>query len=214
MDLFPEALAILLAALGLSSVAGLRAYFPLLAVAVGSNITVANGEPIIPLTPAFKHLGSGWFVALLIILVLAEFTVDKIPILDHISDALHTVIRPLSGAIIMAGTSNPISDHNIWAAAAVGAVLALVVHSTKAAGRTASTATTAGIANPFVSTAEDILTGVTSVVALLFAWLAVAAPIIGLALIIILAALLAYIVWRLVAALRKTRRLRTDAPIS
>ncbi|HEY7779091.1 MAG TPA: DUF4126 domain-containing protein [Ktedonobacterales bacterium] len=214
MDLFPEALAILLAALGLSSVAGLRAYFPLLAVAVGSNITGANGEPIIPLTPAFKHLGSGWFVALLIILVLAEFTVDKIPILDHISDALHTVIRPLSGAIIMAGTSNPISDHNIWAAAAVGAVLALVVHSTKAAGRTASTATTAGIANPFVSTAEDILTGVTSVVALLFAWLAVAAPIIGLALIIILAALLAYIVWRLVAALRKTRRLRTDAPIS
>lgn len=212
MDLFPEALAILLAALGLSSAAGLRAYFPLLAVAVGSNITGANGQPIIPLTPAFKHLGSIWFVVLLVILVLAEFTVDKIPIIDHISDALHTIIRPLSGAIIMAGTSNPISDHNIWAAAVVGAVLALVVHSTKAAGRTASTATTGGIANPFVSTIEDILTGVTSVVALLIAWLAAAAPIVGIALLVILVALLGYIVYRLVSAFRKARGLRTDAP--
>jgi hypothetical protein len=212
MDLFPEALAILLAALGLSSAAGLRAYFPLLAVAVGSNIKGADNQPIIPLTPAFKHLGTWWFIALLVVLVLAEFTVDKIPILDHISDALHTIIRPLSGAIIMAGTSNPISDHNIWAAAVVGAVLALVVHTTKAASRTASTATTAGIANPLVSTVEDVLTGVTSVVALLIAWLAAIAPIVAIALVAILVALLAYIVWRIVTALRKTRRLRTDAP--
>jgi hypothetical protein len=195
------ALSVLLAALGLSSASGLRAYFPLLAVAVGSDITTTSGQQVIKLSPQFKALGTPWIIALLVILVLGEFTVDKLPVIDHISDALHTVIRPISGAIVMAGTDNPLSHQNIWAAAIVGAVLALTVHTAKAASRPAVTATTAGIGNPIVSFIEDALV-------IILAVLAFVAPWVGILLLIVLAV----IAWRLVASgirMWRSRRQRT-----
>ncbi len=129
------------------------------------------------------------------VLVVLEFIVDKVPVLDHLSDVVHTVIRPLSGAIIMAATQNTISDINPWLAAAVGAILALLFHGAKATTRPAVSVTTAGAGNPVVSTIEDILVIVASV-------LLIAVPIIG----IILVAVLALILLRL--ALAVVRRVR------
>lgn len=187
MDLSSEALGVLLTALGLSSASGLRAYFPLLAVAIGSNVSTGNGQHLITLSRPFQALGTWWFIALLTVLVIGEFTVDKIPGLDHLSDAFHTIVRPLSGAIIMAGTANPLSERNIWAAAAVGAVLALTVHTAKAASRPAVTATTGGIGNPVVSVIEDIIVVVVSV-------LAVLAPFVAAALILVLVVAVGWLV--------------------
>lgn len=187
MDLSSEALGILLTALGLSSASGLRAYFPLLAVAIGSNVSTGNGQHLIALSKPFQALGSWWFVALLTVLVLGEFVVDKVPGLDHLSDAFHTIVRPLSGAIIMAGTANPLSEKNIWAAAVVGAVLALTVHTAKAASRPAVTATTVGLGNPVVSLIEDGIVAVVTV-------LAVLAPFVAAALILVLAVVVGWLV--------------------
>jgi hypothetical protein len=58
MDLNSEALAVLLTALGLSTASGLRAYFPLLAVAVGSNVPTGNGQHLITLSKPFQALGT------------------------------------------------------------------------------------------------------------------------------------------------------------
>jgi hypothetical protein len=198
MDLSLEAISILLAALGLSSASGLRAYFPLLAVAIGSNITNGSDQPLIPLSKPFQALGSWWFIALLIVLVIGEFTVDKIPGLDHLSDAFHTLVRPLSGAIIMAGTANPLSETNMWAAAVVGAVLALTVHTAKSASRPAVTASTAGIGNPVVSIIEDVMAAVVSV-------LAVLAPFVAAALIVVLAVAVGWLISLGVKKLRARR---------
>ena len=195
MDLSIEALSVLLSALGLSSASGLRAYFPLLAVAVGSNIPTSGGQHLITLSKPFQALGTWWFVALLVVLVLGEFGVDKIPGLDHLSDIFHTIVRPLSGAIIMAGTENPLSARNIWVAAAVGAVLALTVHSAKAATRPAVTATTAGIGNPVASLMEDFVVALVSV-------LAVLAPFIAAGLIVVLVVVVG---WLVVVGTRKLR---------
>jgi Domain of unknown function (DUF4126) len=192
-----EAISVLLAALGLSSVSGLRAYFPLLAVAAAANIPNGQGSHIIQLSPQFKVLGNGWFVALLVVLVLGEFVVDKVPGLDHASDAVHTIIRPISGAIIMAGVDNPLSHQNVWAAAIVGAVLALTVHTAKAATRPVVTAGTAGIGNPIVSFAEDALVVVVSVLAFVAPYLAV-----------LLLILLAIGAWQLLSAVIKVWRRR------
>ncbi|HEY7985209.1 MAG TPA: DUF4126 domain-containing protein [Ktedonobacterales bacterium] len=168
-----QAIGLLFTALGLSSVSGLRAYLPLLALAIGSDVKGGDGKPVVTLSPSFHVLGSWWIIALLVLLVLGEFFVDKVPVIDHISDAVHTVIRPLSGAIIMAAVSNPISDRSPWAAALLGAVLALTVHSAKAATRPAVTATTAGIGNPIVSTGEDVAAVVFTLLSLLAPFLAV-----------------------------------------
>jgi hypothetical protein len=181
-----QAIGLLFTALGLSSVSGLRAYLPLLALAIGSDVNGSDGQPLVKLSPQFQLLGHWWIIALLALLVIGEFFVDKVPVIDHISDAVHTVIRPLSGAIIMAGVSNPISDRSPWAAAILGAVLALTVHSAKAATRPAVTATTAGIGNPIISTLEDVGAVILAVLALLAPYLALVVGLILLVLVFFL----------------------------
>jgi hypothetical protein len=178
-----QAILALLTALGLSSTAGFRAYLPLLALAVGSSID----SSAIQLQPNFATLKSPPLIIILGVLTILEFIVDKVPVIDHFSDAVHTVVRPLSGAIIMAGTQNSVSDISPWLAAGVGAVLALAFHTVKATSRPVVSATTAGVGNPIVSTIEDILTVAASV-------LLIVAPIIGIILLAILVLLMARLV--------------------
>jgi len=161
------AIAVLLTALGLSTASGLRAYFPLLGVALGSDIATPDGTHLITLSKPFQSLGEPWLIALLALLALGEFAVDKIPGLDHASDVIHTLIRPVAGAVVMAGISNPLSEHDPWAAAAVGAVLALAMHGMKAATRPLVTATTVGMGNPVMSLGEDIATLIMTLLSLL-----------------------------------------------
>jgi hypothetical protein len=190
-----QAIGVLLTALGLSSVAGLRAYLPLLATAVGSDLPGSENGHLIALSKPFQALGTPWIIGLLAVLVVGEFFVDKIPIIDHLSDLFHTVVRPASGAIIMAGISNPVSDHSPWVAAAIGALGAFTVHGVKSTARPVVTATTVGHGNPVVSLLEDVLSVVAAVLALLV-------PIFAVALMLVLT----LFVGRL--ALRGLRRLR------
>lgn len=146
-------LQLIFTALGLSTTAGLRAYLPLLAVALGSNDPSLTH---IELSPGFQWMGTNWFIVLIGALALVEFGVDKVPGLDHINDLVHTIIRPASGAIIMAGIENPISHWNPWVAGVIGGVLALMMHVAKSATRPVVTATTVGVGNPLLSIGEDI----------------------------------------------------------
>jgi hypothetical protein len=190
-----SAFAVLFTALGLSGISGLRAYFPLLAVAVGANVPGSQDGHLIQLAPWLQHLDTPWTIALLVVLALGEFAVDKVPVIDHASDAVHTVIRPISGAVVMAGVDNPLSHASPVAAAIVGGALALTVHSAKATVRPVSTATTAGIGNPIISLIEDIFTAIV-------AFLALAAPIIA----VILFVVVAFFTFRLIR--KGWRRLR------
>lgn len=187
------ALTTLLAALGLSSTAGIRAYLPLLAIGLASD------SHLIQLQQSFSDLGSPGIVILLIILVVGEFIIDKVPVVDHISDVVHTVIRPVSGAVVMAGTANPISSHYPWVAAAIGALLALVFHGAKATARPAVSATTAGVGNPIVSLIEDVL-------AVVVALLLLFAPVIGFVLLVVLVIAAFRIVGRIVRRFTRGRR--------
>jgi hypothetical protein len=186
------AIGTLLAALGLSATAGLRAYIPLLAVGLASS---AN---IIPLQGSFQDLSSPPVIIILAVLTVIEFILDKIPLVDHVSDAVHTIIRPVSGAIIMAGTANSLSTLSPWVAAILGALLALVFHGAKATTRPAVSATTAGIGNPVVSLVEDVV--VIAVVLLL-----IFAPIIGVILLVLLAVVFVRLVGRILRGFRRRR---------
>ncbi len=185
-----QAILTFLTSLALSSTAGLRAYLPLLALAIGSNID----SSALPLQPNFATLKSPPLIIVLTILTVLEFVIDKVPVIDHFSDAVHTVIRPLSGAIIMAGTQNSLSDMSPWLAAGVGALAALVFHTAKASVRPVVSATTAGIGNPIVSTIEDV-------VAAAIAILSILAPVIAAIVVIVLAVLLVRLLIRLAGRL-------------
>ena len=173
--LSPVALTTLLTALGLSSTAGLRAYLPLLILGIASDIRGPDGNALLPVQDQFHVLGHPLVLGVLAVLVVLEFLADKVPGVDHVSDVIHTVIRPVAGALIMVGSANTLSDTGTTGkvvAAAVGAVVALATHSMKASTRAAVTTTTAGVGNPIASFLEDLL--VVVVILLL-----VLAPIIG-----------------------------------
>lgn len=181
--LSPVALTTLLTALGLSSTAGLRAYLPLLMLGIASDIRGPDGQALLPVQDQFHVLGHPIVLGVLAVLVILEFLADKVPGVDHISDIIHTVIRPAAGALIMAGSANTLSDENKILAAIVGALVALATHSVKASTRAAVTTTTAGVGNPVASFIEDIL--VIGVIVLL-----VLAPIVGFIALVLLLILL------------------------
>ena len=199
-----EAILALVAALGLSSTAGLRAVATLFAIGIVSDVKI-SGQPLVALHGNFTVLGSTPVLILLGVLTVVEIIIDKFPGLDTLNDVIHTVIRPVVGAVIVAGTTNTLSDTNVWVAAGAGAVLALGVHLTKSTARVASTATTAGVANPIVSLLEDILTFGSIVLVVVAKSLAIlVAPWLGLALLvvaIIIALIIVLLAWRISVAI-------------
>jgi hypothetical protein len=166
-------------AFGLSTAAGLNAYIPLLVVALLARLT-----PLITLSEPYDALSNWWVIGTLTVLLIVEILVDKIPAVDTINDIIHTFIRPAAGAILFAATTNTIGVHPVLAAI-LGVILAGGVHAVKAGGRPVVAATTAGLGDPIVSTIEDIISLVTSV-------LAIIAPYVVLALILISVSLFAW----------------------
>ncbi|MFE9931692.1 DUF4126 domain-containing protein [Streptomyces sp. NPDC005533] len=90
------------------------------------------------------------------VLFLCEAVADKFPYVDSIWDAVHTVVRPLSGAVIgalLAGQSGSLSD---IAAGAIGGSTALASHFVKAGTRMAINTSPEPFTNVAVSIAEDL----------------------------------------------------------
>ncbi|MER7734290.1 DUF4126 domain-containing protein [Streptomyces erythrochromogenes] len=90
------------------------------------------------------------------VLFLCEAVADKIPYVDSIWDGVHTVIRPLAGAVIgalLAGQSGSLSDIT---AGAVGGSTALASHFVKAGTRMAINTSPEPFTNVAMSIAEDL----------------------------------------------------------
>jgi hypothetical protein len=149
-------------AFGLSTSAGLNAYLPLLVVALLARFT-----NLIKLQDPWTALTNWGVIGLLVVLLVVETVADKVPAVDTINDTIQTLVRPVAGAILFAASSNVISDIHPALAMACGLLVAGGVHAAKATARPLITATTAGVANPVVSTAEDTVALITSLVAIL-----------------------------------------------
>ncbi len=146
----------LLTAFGLASASGLNAYIPLLIVALMARFTTW-----LKLNPPFDVLTNEWVIGALMVLLLIEVVVDKIPAADTVNDIIQTFVRPTAGAILFASSANAITELHPVIAAILGLVLAFGVHATKSAARPVVTASTAGLGNAFVSVGEDVVaTGV------------------------------------------------------
>ncbi len=157
-----DALLNVLTAFGLSTSAGLNAYLPLLIVALLARFT-----DLVELNPPWDALTSWWVIGLLIILLLIEMLVDKIPAVDTANDTIQTFIRPAAGAVLFAANSGIIGEMHPVLALACGLLVAGGVHAAKATVRPVITATTAGTMNPVVSFAEDVLAFIVAILSIL-----------------------------------------------
>ena len=181
----PQLLTGIFTAFGLSASAGLNAYIPLLVVGL-----IARYTNLITLNKPWDTLSNPWIVLLLCILVIIEMLADKIPAVNHINDLIQTVIRPAAGAIAFAASTNTITDIHPALALACGLFIAGTVHVAKAGVvRPMVTATTGGVGNTPVSIAEDVISTVLSI-------LAVILPVLIGTLLVVLAAFIIYWLYR------------------
>ncbi len=140
----------ILTGLGLSASAGLNAWAILL---------LFNGlyllQPLeFPGTTA-PLLSSHFALTAALVLFLAEFVADKIPIVDHLWNLLQTVLRPVVGAMLTLAAVPETSTVPRIGLAFAGAAATLATHLVKSTTRLTSTAATRGLAQLAVSLAED-----------------------------------------------------------
>lgn len=105
------------------------------------------------------------------VLFLAEFVVDKIPLVDRIWEIAQTLLRPVVGALLaLASTAEMSVPARIGVALAAGAVT-LASHATKSATRLTSTAATRGFAQFAMSLAEDVIAVTIAILLFFQPWL-------------------------------------------
>lgn len=153
MDATHWLLAVLLG-LSLAASAGLNAFLPLLMLSVAGHFHLAG----INLGGNFYWLGSDLAIVILAVATVLEIIGDKIPAVDHVLHSVGLVVRPAAGWLAAASVLGG-ADPTVAAVVGliIGAPTALGFHAAKASTRAVSSATTLGIANPFLSALEDFL---------------------------------------------------------
>ena len=144
---------VLATALGLGASAGVNSWATLFVFGVVARLQPAwfpgDLAAFFASTPVLIGLGT---------LYLIEFVADKVPTVDHVWDAIHTVVRPLAGGVVaFAAASDAVPQEWAIVAAVLAGGTALGSHLGKSGTRIASTATTGGLGNPVLSVIEDIL---------------------------------------------------------
>jgi hypothetical protein len=135
--------------LGFSFTAGINLY------ATVAILGLAARYGWVDLPPQYRVFDNNWIIGGAIVLYLVEFVADKIPWVDSIWDAIHTVIRPAGGALI-AVTSIGHAQPWVQAVAAIaGATLATSTHVAKAGTRAAANTSPEPFSNWALSFAED-----------------------------------------------------------
>ncbi|EKA62712.1 hypothetical protein B277_00800 [Janibacter hoylei PVAS-1] len=192
-----------LTGMGLSAAAGLNAYIPFLVVALLARFT-----DVVVLPTGFEWMESWWAIGIGAVLLLTEVTLDKVPAVDSVNDAVQTFIRPSMGGLMGAATAGASTldestwmQDNAWVGVLLGVVISGLVHAGKTAARPVVNVGTAGFGAPVVSTAED---GASIGIALV----AVFVPVL---VVLVLIALTAMLVW-VFTAWRRLRRRRQARP--
>jgi len=147
-----EQLNLLGVALGLATLAGINLYLTVFVTGLALN------QNWITLSPQYQSLEVLAHPAIIIIagiLYFLEFFADKVPWIDSAWDAVHTVIRPIGGAMLglqVLGQSTPAFDVIV---ALLAGGTTLVAHTAKASSRLAVNTSPEPFSNIGVSLFED-----------------------------------------------------------
>ena len=142
-------------------------------------------------------LANNWVIGIAGVGALAEFFADKIAWVDSAWDAIHSVVRPIGGALLSLAIVD--AGDPAWQVGSflLGGGAALLAHAGKAGARTMVNASPEPFSNVAVSTGEDVATG-----GLLL--LAIANPLLAVVIAVVLVMLS---LWLVLAARRALKRL-------
>jgi hypothetical protein len=147
-----ERLDLLAVALGLAALAGINLYLTVFVTGLAIHF---NWISLAPQYQSLEILGNPWIITIAGILYFLEFFADKIPWVDSVWDAVHTVIRPIGGALLAIQVlGHPSPAYTVIVALLAGGT-SLVAHTAKAATRLASNTSPEPFSNIGLSLTED-----------------------------------------------------------
>jgi uncharacterized protein DUF4126 len=135
--------------LGFCFAAGINLY------ATVAMLGLSNRFHWVDLPAQYRVFDNNWIIGAAIVLYLAEFVADKIPWVDSLWDAVHTVIRPAGGALIAVASIGHATPGMQGIAAIAGAALATSTHAAKAGARVVANTSPEPFSNWALSFAED-----------------------------------------------------------
>jgi hypothetical protein len=112
---------------------------------------------LVTLPEQFRALDHPAVIGVALTMYLVEFVADKIPWLDTAWDVVHTVVRPLGGALVAVAALGESSAGTQLLAALVGGSVAMTTHLTKAGARAAANTSPEPFSNWALSLGEDAL---------------------------------------------------------
>ncbi len=177
----------LCAGISLSAACGFRIFLPLLALSVAVRFFGFGVN---------EHLtwvgGDTAFYTLLVATVV-EVLAYYIPAVDNVLDAVVGPLSMVAGAVVTAGLLPEMPDALQWVIGiVVGSGAAGSVRAGTAALRGTSTVTTAGLGNPILSTLENILSAIGSVLAIVLPVLAILGVLV-----------MVWVIWAIIRRLRR-----------
>jgi len=138
-----------------SLLAGWRPYLVTLAVGLAMKLgLVALPQQL----QTLDVLANNWIIGIAALGTVAEFFADKVPWIDSAWDAIHSLVRPIGGALLSMAI---IDGHDpAWQVGSLllGGTAAFVAHAGKAGARTLINVSPEPFTNIAVSTGEDVAT--------------------------------------------------------
>ena len=186
--------------LGTSFASGLNLY------ATVATAGLLDRFGIIHLPPSLAVLSQPIVWGIALVLFVVEFFADKIPLVDTAWDTLHTFIRPPAAALLAYASFAQVPEPWKICAALLAGSVALTSHGAKATTRAAANTSPEPFSNWILSILEDA-------VAVGLSWLAATHPILTGAIVIVLVALSALLLWKLWGVFRRAfARIAGPAP--
>lgn len=145
-----EAITTLGRTLGFSFAAGVNLY------ATVAILGLASRFGWVELPAQFDVFDSPVIIGIALVLYVVEFFADKIPWVDSVWDTVHTLVRPLGGAMIALTTLGEASPTMEGVVALLGGAVAASTHLTKAGTRAVVNTSPEPVSNWILSLAEDV----------------------------------------------------------
>jgi hypothetical protein len=145
---------------------------------------------LVDLPASFRGFDHPVIIGVALAMYVIEFAADKIPWVDSVWDTVHTVVRPLGGAIVAVtalGESSVVMQSLV---ALLAGGVAMTTHLSKAGTRAVANTSPEPFSNWLLSIAEDIFAIAFSYVALQHPYMALLASVMILTIIVMSASLL------------------------
>ena len=145
--------------LGIAASASLLAGWRLYLVVLATGIAMRSGAvPLPEHLASLQALANPWVMGIAGFGAFCEFFADKIAWLDSAWDAVHTLVRPLGGALLALAIVDPGDPATQAIAFRLGGGGALLAHGGKAGARAVVNTSPEPVSNIAVSGVEDVAT--------------------------------------------------------